>query len=257
MGEVETIDDLIVLGRAAPEPIDDGRHTVCLGGYSKTHGYIRIYPTQRRMHECRRWNVVSVPVEKSEEDTREESYKIEGSKQDWDELHKKIEKVGRLDKHERIRLIHNLASDCRASLNEEQRSLGMVEVADIKDAYLEPTDGNTTQLDLSWNKLKGKNEYENKLYINYRCQGCEQKTPHDQHTIEWGVYRNWDKHENKEMVKDALKLNEDGYKHYFFIGNLNNRRTAYVIISVIYFKETEMVDAGLSVGNQSDLGAFS
>lgn len=125
MSSPQRIDDLVVLGRAAPEPIADGRHTVCLGGYSETVGYVRLYPTQKRMTQCRRWNVVSVPVEHAApDDPRDESYKIQGSKADWDQLHTKIKKVGRLSKPEQIQLVNRLANDCTGRLNKSHTSLG-------------------------------------------------------------------------------------------------------------------------------------
>ena len=258
MGEPKQIDDLVVLGRAAPEPIQDGRETVCLGGYSPTEGWIRLYPTKRRMTELQRWNIVSVPVEhEPSHDSRPESYKIAGSQEDWNRLHEKVEQVGHLSKPEPMKLVDDLAGDCTASLNEEQQSLGMVEPKEIKSSYLEPTDGPGPQKDLSGQVRKGKNDYENKLYVEYRCDGCEQKTPHEQHTIEWGIYRYWDKNENKEGVKDALHLHNDDYKKYFFVGNLNHRRRAYIIISIMRFKKKEMLQNGIPIQEQQSLSDFA
>lgn len=248
MGETTQIDDLIVLGRAAPEPIRDGRETVCLGGYSPTKGWIRIYPTQKRMSDSlRRWNIVSVPVENDpSHDSRDESYKIVGSKEDWDVLHEKVDKVGRLDKPERMQLVHELAGDCPAELNNNHQSLGLVDPAQIIKTDLKPTNRNGVQVDLMENKLKGKNDYKYKLYIKYRCKNCIQKNPHDQQTIEWGVHRYWDEHDDFDGVVDALELQNSDWKKYFFVGNLNNQRTAYIIISIIRFKKMEMVRAGFS-----------
>lgn len=253
----EKIDDLIVLGRAGPEPISDGRETVCLGGYSKSYGWVRLYPTQRRMRELRRWNVVSVPVERDEpNDSREESYKIAGSKEDWPYLHKKVEKVDRLEQEDQIKLVHELATDCPAQLNEDRLSLGMVEPSQIKEVYLKETAGEGVQLDLTMQERKGKSDYDYKLYIRYRCQGCVQTTPHDQHCIEWGVYKYWDNNDDWEGVIDALRLKDDEYKHYFFVGNLNHRRTAYIIISIMRFKKSDMLAAGIQLDEQPGLENF-
>lgn len=253
----QTIDDLVVLGRAAPEPIADGRHTVCLGGYSPTIGYVRLYPTQKRMDSLRRWNVVSVPVESADpDDTRDESYKIAGSKKDWDTLHQKIEQVGQLSKPERVQLVDRLAVDCRNKLNDAHKSLGMVNPDEILNYELEPRKDQTHQVTLDGTRQEGKTEYKNKLYIEYRCAGCAAKTAHRQHCIEWGVYRYWDKHENQEGVFDALKLTHDGYKHYFFIGNLNHRRQTYIIISDLRFSEKDMLEAGITPERQSGLEDF-
>ena len=57
------ISDLIVLGRAIPEEISDHRQTICVAGYSKELGLIRLYPT-RWDSPLKRWNIVKVPVER-------------------------------------------------------------------------------------------------------------------------------------------------------------------------------------------------
>lgn len=254
--DVERIRDLIVLGRAAPEPIRDGRHTVCLGGYSRSHGYIRLYPTQMWMDNCRRWNVVSVPVEKPTQDNRDESYKIAGSKEDWGDLHKKIKHVDELSKEEQIRLVDELANDCTIRLNENRVSLGLVEPAEIMDVYIDENANNTVQMDLEMNERKGKTDYPQDLYIKYRCRNCSAKSFHRQHTIEWGVYRYWDKNNDVEGVIDALGFSNDNMNHYFFVGNLNNEREAYIIISVLRFSNKDMIDAGVTPQGQDTLSRW-
>lgn len=255
--EETKVDDLVVLGRAYPEPIKDGRETVCLGGFSDKIGYVRLYPTQRRMTQCRRWNVISVPAANDPDDPREESYKIQGSKEDWDFLHRKIEKVDRLNKPEQIRLIDRLAGDCRARLNEEKLSLGIVDPSRIINYELKERDDTSVQLDLNFNERKGKNDFPYQLYLKYRCKGCEQKTPHEQHCIEYGIHKYWEKNDDPHGVFDALNLGNDQYKHYFFIGNLRHRRTAYVVISVLRFKKSDMLAAGVNPGDQAELVEFS
>lgn len=252
-GAQRWINDLVVLGRAAPEPIRDGRHTVCLGGYSETHGYVRLYPTQMWMDNCARWNVVSVPVEEPHRDDRDESYKIAGSKDDWGDLHRKISKEDELTKSEQIQLVDELAEDCPNRLNGNRVSLGMVKPAEIIDFYLESSGDTTVQQDLFGNERKGKNDYKHTLYIKYRCEGCAAKTHHEQHTIEWGVYRYWDKHDDPEGVFDALYLDDPDKTHYFFVGNLNHERNAYIIISVLRFSEGDMIDAGVTPDQQAQI----
>lgn len=251
------IDDLVVLGRAAPEPIADGRHTVCLGGYSETVGYVRLYPTQQWMDQCARWNVVSVPVESAApEDTRDESYKIQGSKEDWDTLSEKIEKVGQLTKSEQIQLVDRLAGDCTRRLNEQRKSLGMVRPDEIRNVYLESNPDPTTQVTLDGTERKGKRDYAQKLYLEYECENCDLKGTHDQHCIEWGVYRYWDKHDDPKGVVDALGLNDPDRHHYFFVGNLSHQRRAFIIISDLRFTEEQLREAGVRPDTQASLGDY-
>lgn len=77
---------MVILGRSAPERLRDGRETVCVVGYNSDLGLIRLYPTRWDCKQLKRWNIVGVPALKNPDDPREESYKIEGSKRDWDRL---------------------------------------------------------------------------------------------------------------------------------------------------------------------------
>jgi hypothetical protein len=142
---IRLIDDLIILGRACPEPIKDGRITVCLGGYSQALGFVRIYPTRTDM-AWRQWDIVRVEVEKDDRDTREESWKIAGSRTEWENLSSKIKVVDKFPRSKRRDLIANLADDCVQDINEAHRSLGIVKpnilrryFADNPLYYLLPT----------------------------------------------------------------------------------------------------------------------
>lgn len=258
MSGSDRIDDLIVLGRAAPEPLSDGRHTVCLGGYSDTLGYVRLYPTRRGMTQCRRWNVISVPVQSAApDDTREESYKIAGSADSRQQAIEEVEKVGRLTKSEQIQLIDRLSGDCTGRLNDERKSLGIVKPAHIHDFYLEETPESTVQVTLDGVERKGKRDYPYKLYIEYQCENCSlSSSGHRQHSIEWGIYQYWDKYDDPENVFDALHLTDEDYQHYFFVGNMNHRRTTYIIISDLRFSESDMLDAGVGVEGQASFADF-
>src|SRR5438132_8893567 len=86
------VDDLLVLGNAVPDIISDQRITVCTAGFSKKHGLIRIYPVPP-LSNMKRWNIVEVPLERNSRDTRAESWKIQGSKNDWDKLGAKIRRI--------------------------------------------------------------------------------------------------------------------------------------------------------------------
>lgn len=250
--DVEIIDDLVVLGRAGPELIEDeGRHTVCLGGWSESKGYVRLYPTHKYSN-ANRWNIIKVPaLQDKAHDYRDESWKIEGSKADWDQLYEKIEKVDELSRGEAIELAQRLPKTCRNKLNEKKQSLGLVEPEEIHDVYLEPVDNpDPVATDLQGNQLKSKSNYPHKLYIEYTCSNCEAKDGHRQHCIEWGIFRFWDNHKDRdpEEVIDALHLFDDDYKKYFFIGNMHNHPTSYIIISVLRWKKEDV--------GQGRLGAF-
>lgn len=245
----DTIDDLIVLGRAGPELIADGRHTVCLGGWSDTKGFVRLYPTHL-YSSAKRWNVIKVPVEQDDShDWRDESWKIVGSKEEWDTLYEKVEEVGRLERHEAIDLIKDIPKTCPMQLNEDEKSMGIVEPEEIHDAYLEPVkDPEPIQADLSGNELRSKKSYPHKLYIEYTCKDCAAKGRHRQHCIEWGIYRFWDTVPDAppDQVIDNLHLLDDDWKKFFFVGNQHHHPTSFIVISVIRWKRNQMLQERLS-----------
>jgi hypothetical protein len=258
---MKVIDDLIIMGRAGPERIndDDGetRHTICTAGYSPTEGWVRLYPTQKRMSELRRWNIVRVPVqEEITDDHRDESYKIVGSKEDWNILHTKVEKVGRLGVEERIQLVDELGHQCTEHLCDDRRSLGIAEPEQIHNVYLSPN-GKQKDPKIEETALPAKNDYPYKLYIKYNCKNCGVKTVHEQSCIEWGVYRYWDTNNDDRGVVDALNVLDSDYKTYFLVGNQAHQLTSYLIISILRFKKSDCLDAGVRVGNQRGLSSFS
>src|SRR3989338_2194464 len=83
------IDDFIVLGHAVPQEHRDLRKSICMMGYSPTQGLVRLYPVPINVRH-KRWEMLKIPVERSTSDKRSESWKIQGAKNEFDVLFKKI-----------------------------------------------------------------------------------------------------------------------------------------------------------------------
>lgn len=260
MPGTNTITDLVVLGRTGPEALtNDDRTTVCLGGYSDEFGFVRLFPTKMEMDRLKRWNVVEVPVEEPGRDPREESWKIQGSKAEWETLPQKIKQVGRLDKGEQIKLVDELASDCTKDLNDRKDSIGIARVEELHDLYFVEDDRVPPQTTLSGKKRLTKNTYP-KLYIEYSCEDCGLEGHHRQHLIQWGWYRLWENYEDeevaKEKVKEASRLEDDLYQCYLMLGNQIHQQTSFIIGSVLAFKKTDMADHGVRPEDQAGLDSF-
>jgi hypothetical protein len=232
------IDDLIVLGRGVPEPTKDGRVTICLGGYSPKYGFIRIYPTKYNMN-IKRWAIIEVEVEKNPNDTRKESWKIAGSKSQWNTLHLQVNKIGDLPKKNQLPLIHSLVSNCVGTINNNRNSLGIVK-PDILNYYLRnnPKFGKPIQLALFQQNIKVKRDFLYEPRVQYRCSGCKNKNPHDQQVLEWGFFKWFEKQpERCNQVWENAKFNNPNYNLYFFVGNLARFRNSFIVISVLRFKK--------------------
>jgi len=229
------VDDLVILGRGCPERIKNGRVTVCTAGYSSQLGFIRVYPTKVGM-PLHQWNIVKVPLERNPQDTRVESWKIQGAKSEWERLSEKIQVVGDLKRDKRLNLIANLADECVNTINEAKRSLGIIKPVIEKCYFSEQEDYDTsTQLTLLGIPLpKVKEQYPFVPRIRYRCTGCKCKTAHDQQVIEWGFYEWIRKNPDKaDQVWENALIHSPKHEVFFFLGNLFRYRNVFLIISLL------------------------
>lgn len=74
------LEDFVMLGSTVPEPNHDGRVFVCSAGVSREYGkLVRLYPLARR-NIPHRWGIYRVPVERNPSDSRDESFKVTGDR---------------------------------------------------------------------------------------------------------------------------------------------------------------------------------
>lgn len=236
------IDDLIVLGNSCPDIISDQRVTVCTAGYSPKYGLVRIYPVPAYSN-MKRWNAVEVPLERNPQDTRIESWKIQGSKDEWHKIGRKIKLKGEVTENARQILIDELhkkfGANCVEDLNDEKVSLGMIK-PQILNYRLEKREdyeaSAQTQLGRATPFLTIKN-YPLKPVVEYRCPSCRTKNPHKQQVVEWGVFEWMRQHPNDtEKVWENLHLTEPNYNRSFLVGNMALHRNAFMVISIFRFK---------------------
>lgn len=243
------IDDLAILGRGAPDRLKDFRETVCTAGYSNRLGFIRIYPT-KTTSPLARWNVVNVEVDRDSRDTRNESWKVVGSKREWDVLNKKIKVIGVLTQKEREAVIVNHLNGCVLDINDERRSLGIIKPT-IEQCYFGIRKGYTTAvqptlMDSIAKRLpiKTKRNFPLIPKIVYRCSNCRAVHSHDQQVIDWGFYEWLRKYPNrKDKVWEAAKIVNSKSDIYFLVGNQMIHRNSFMIISVFSLPKWETAKA--------------
>jgi hypothetical protein len=235
------LDDLIILGRACPEPLQDGRVTVCLAGYSYEHGFIRLYPTHPKM-KMKQWDIIKIEVERNKQDTRAESWKIAGSRTDWDDLDKKVTIVGRIeDRSERRNLIGNLLDSGIQTLNNQKRSLGIIKPEIIKTYFSNNSKfGEWKQLGLpgltDLDDYLTKRDYEQEPRVKYRCPDADPPSEHDQQILEWGFYEWFRKEpEKREQVWENAGIGKANTDIYFLVGNQFKYRNSFMVISILRF----------------------
>jgi hypothetical protein len=233
MTNIDTIDDLIILGRACPEKIKDGRDTVCTAGYSHRLGFVRVYPTTVGM-PWKRWDIAQVSVERDPRDTRWESYKIAGAKAEWDNLHEKVKIIGRFPKEKRLNLVVNLADSCVDTINHAHRSLGIIRPDEYDCYWQETTRVTPVQLSYFGNNIKTRRDYQFIPRVSYRCSECTAARRHDQQILEWGFYEWLRKNpDEKERVWDNAQLTSSSHAIFFLVGNMFRHRRSFSVISII------------------------
>lgn len=74
------LDDFVMLGTTVPEPNRDGRTFVCSAGVSAEYGkLVRVYPLARRSVP-KRWGEYRIELERNRADSRDESFQIKGDR---------------------------------------------------------------------------------------------------------------------------------------------------------------------------------
>jgi hypothetical protein len=235
MDTTMNIDDLVVLGRSSPDTMKDNRVSVCVAGYSPSCGFIRLYPT-RLDSPLKAWNIVSVPVERNDQDARAESWKIQGSKSDWSLLSDKIQVVGQVDKKDRLPLVAPLVSGCVLNLNDEKRSLGMVKPVSKRCYFAdrEDYDPSIQMTLLGTVMISDKHKYGLQPRVEYECSQCKATGKHDQQILDWGVYEWLRKNPGEEeKVWENLFWKEKQQEILFLVGNQARHLSSFMVVSIL------------------------
>lgn len=246
----ETLEDVVILGRAAPEQMSRGGQTSCTGAWSEHRGFIRLYPCSPQDDLFSRWDKINATVKRNEEDNRPESWKLAG--RDHSEC---IEKVGTYPRDQRQILLDNLEDDCVEDIKNAGRSLGIVrpESIELKLQTWDDENEDTVQSRLidemeEWRPLT-RDEFDREIRVEFECRDCKTKQGyHNKTLLEWGGYmalHNNDIRSGSELEK-YYDLYDDDYKHWIFVGNQNNQRTSYIAISLIWMKAKEQAQAPLT-----------
>ncbi|MDG6991099.1 MAG: hypothetical protein JRM99_06720, partial [Nitrososphaerota archaeon] len=226
------VDDLIILGNAVPDIISDNRITVCTAGYSPSHGLIRTYPVPPSS-PMRRWNIVRVPLERNHSDTRAESWKIQGSKSEWDKIVEKIELKGKVDINNGQTILDDIypefGANCVEELNDRKVSLGIIKPASI-ECWLERRTDYDMEMQTTLegnNPFKTIKNYDKKPVMSYRCSACQAKDSHKQQILEWGVFEWMRKNPSQpDKVFENLHITDDAYRKSLLVGNMARHRNS-------------------------------
>lgn len=230
-------EDFVMLGKTVPEPNSDGRVFVCSAGVSEElGGLVRIYPLARR-NAPSRWTLNQVRLERNPKDNRRESWKLAGDRSPG--AHEDINQVfmshGSVPACRRRELLTRYVVSDLATANQRRMSLAVVHPQGIPRLRFDfnPNSPESPQLMLFDDEPRSEAcagarrfSYVPRLEFWDTC-GAHSLTLRD-----WGCFEFMRKHGDARRFElaDALHLDE---QCSLLVGNLNQHRTAWLVISVL------------------------
>jgi hypothetical protein len=237
-----TLDDFVMLGKTVPEPNSDGRVFVCSAGYSpQLRTLIRIYPLARYAAPPR-WSVSTVHLERNPKDHRHESWKLHGDRSvgAHDDINRQAFEVG--TKRPESRRANDLARFVISSIKEANRRRVSLAILHPSTVLLEfdhnpesPDSPEQALFDLTPRPRAGARRFPYIPRLWFRDGEGENRLM----LRDWGVYELMRKNNNltdmsegerRRFVGEALHLDPSCS---LLVGNLNNQRTAWLVISVL------------------------
>jgi hypothetical protein len=239
-----TIDDFVMLGTTVPEPKSDGRVFVCSAGYSATlRSLVRIYPLARAGAPTR-WSVSTVKLERNPQDHRAESFKLAGDR--TPEAHRSINSLFRIDgmspKAGRAQLLKKCSIGSIAEANDRSnyRSLAIIHARNMELEFEHnPSSPESPQLALF--PLDGEEPQGARRFpFIPRLHFDDEQGHHRLMLRDWGVYELMRKNNNLALITESERRKYVGKALHLgptcslLVGNLNNQRNAWLVISVLH-----------------------
>lgn len=240
-----TVDDFVMLGTTVPEETrSDGRRFVCSAGVSPTlRTLTRVYPLAMA-NVPRRWHRFRIALERNPSDSRHESFKIAGDRSadvHWS-INSRFEDLGEVPERERAELLKPFVRDSIAAANRLQTSLAVIEPRDVQ-VYLKRVvedDQDSPQLCMFDTPAASPTKPGARFEWMPRVAFRDREGWHDLQVRDWGVYELMRKR-GYEYVEQhlarALHLTGDSS---LLVGNQTNRRTSWLVISVVNHVRAQM-----------------
>ena len=225
------LEDFIMLGRTKPAVSKKYGKTVCSAGYSRElRQFIRVYPLPKTS-TIKRWDVCRIPLMRSKYDSRIESWRLNNERTNNEDV---VDIVSHADKASEFDYLESMSTNIKL-LNDQRMSLGIVRPDYFEPHYMDMQPTEERQLNLDIGEALVDDRYRPKIMFSSNGD-------HDLQVLDWGCHEfirkriNTGKN-NAEELWGALHLNDDSYEHLFFVGNQNNRRNSWLIVSVISRKK--------------------
>jgi hypothetical protein len=230
-----TIDDFVMLGKTVPEPTRrDGRVFVCSAGISPTlRSLIRIYPLARR-NTPPRWSVSTVKLIRNPDDSRTESFKLEGDRRpgahEW--INNSFQIDGMWPPAARADLLSRYVVGSIPEANDKRLSLAIIHPDQVELTFKHNPDSPDSPLltlfDLEPRPTEGAKRFA------YIPQLSFKDADRENHLMlrDWGCFEFMRKQGDAKrfQLSDALHLTP---LSSLLVGNFNQHRTSWLVISVL------------------------
>jgi HNH endonuclease len=230
------LEDFVMLGTTVPEPCSDKRVTVCSAGISPQLGsLVRVYPLARR-NAPRRWHGYRVPLERNPKDSRPESWKVAGDRTPG--AHERINEQfaqihGPMKPADRTALLRKYTIGSIKQANERRLSLAVIH-PDALELHFEhnpdsPDSPQMSLFDMPGEPPSGARRFPWMPRLDFK----DELGWHHLMLRDWGAFELQRKHDGDYFRRNlavALHLDQNSS---LLIGNLSNRRTAWLVISVL------------------------
>ena len=230
-----TVHDFVMLGKTVPEPTRrDGRVFVCSAGYSDTlRSLVRIYPLARR--NCpTRWSVSTVKLIRNPEDSRRESFKLEGDRRPG--AHERINNsfwvTDLVPPAQRPDLLSRCVVGSIPEANDKRLSLAIINPESVELTFKHnpdsPDSPELTLFDLEPRPTEGAKRF---AYIPQLRFKDADRTNHLM-LRDWGCFEFMRKlgDDKRFGLAEALHLDNSCS---LLVGNFNQHRTSWLVISVL------------------------
>lgn len=228
------LEDFVMLGKTVPEPNSDGRVFVCSAGWSSDlRSLVRIYPLAQHGTPAR-WSINKVQVAPNPKDSRRESWRLAADRTIGAHagINACFERVGTVPPDGRSDLLHKATITSIAAANDRRLSLGILHPKAC-ELFFEhnPDSPNSPELrlfDLDPRPTVGAKRF---AYIP-RLAFTDDDGDHRLMLRDWGCFEFMRKHgdDRRHELTEALHLSPNSS---LLVGNLNNQRNAWLVISVL------------------------
>jgi hypothetical protein len=230
------VEDFVMLGTTVPEPMSDGRVSVCSAGWSPELGQLmRIYPLARRQVPSR-WSSYRVRLERNPSDNRRESWAIAADRSvgAHPDINLAFESVRQVPVSERFGMLDSVTVGSIAEANERRLSLCVVHPSEMPHLTFDHNPDSPDAPQLRLFDVPGQPPSGSKRFpFTPRLEFADAEGFHRLQLRDWGSFeflRKLGDYERRDELWGALHVKPNSS---LLVGNMSHRRNNWLVISVL------------------------